>query len=219
MAWKWVTISLHGALYGFAICASKGTDPSNVTYRRKDKKSPNEKQPFDLDKEKLLSFGDALKVCQDQNWHRGVMDGKPLVMTPDQQKAVDELHKRFRNVFEHFIPHSWSIELHGFPEISVHVLDVIQFLAIDSSTPHLILTTTERRKLKSLVIQSKKLLKRHPLHLELQQLESGKAEWWKPKKRKKRNKGLAELDRILEQDEQQRQQARQPADAGKPIAP
>jgi hypothetical protein len=31
--WKWVTLSLHGALYGFMICALKGTDPDRVVLR------------------------------------------------------------------------------------------------------------------------------------------------------------------------------------------
>lgn len=31
-AWKWVCIALHGALYGFAVCAVKGTDSRSVTY-------------------------------------------------------------------------------------------------------------------------------------------------------------------------------------------
>jgi hypothetical protein len=30
LAWKWVIISLHGALYGFAICALKGTNSYRV---------------------------------------------------------------------------------------------------------------------------------------------------------------------------------------------
>lgn len=30
-AWKWVVITLHGALYGFAVCAVKAGDPSRVT--------------------------------------------------------------------------------------------------------------------------------------------------------------------------------------------
>ncbi len=35
MAWKWVIIALHGALYGFAICALKGTNWERVTFRTK----------------------------------------------------------------------------------------------------------------------------------------------------------------------------------------
>src|SRR5713226_10232985 len=30
LAWKWVILSVHGALYGFMICTLKGTDPDNV---------------------------------------------------------------------------------------------------------------------------------------------------------------------------------------------
>jgi hypothetical protein len=35
IAWKWVTLTLFGALYGFAICACKGTSSSNVTIKTK----------------------------------------------------------------------------------------------------------------------------------------------------------------------------------------
>ena len=35
LAWKWVVLSLHSALYGFAICACRGTDYENVTTKTK----------------------------------------------------------------------------------------------------------------------------------------------------------------------------------------
>jgi hypothetical protein len=39
-AWKWVILSLHGALYGFAICALKGTNPERVTdFKQKNKRT------------------------------------------------------------------------------------------------------------------------------------------------------------------------------------
>ncbi len=34
-AWKWVILALFGALYGFAICACKGSSPDWVTYETK----------------------------------------------------------------------------------------------------------------------------------------------------------------------------------------
>jgi hypothetical protein len=49
-AWKWVVIALHGSLYGFAICACKGTDYHNVTY------------PAKRAGRKLLSFGAAIVI-------------------------------------------------------------------------------------------------------------------------------------------------------------
>ncbi|HEC65640.1 MAG TPA: hypothetical protein ENI23_10110 [bacterium] len=35
MAWKWVIIGLHGALYGFAISACRQTNGENVAYKTK----------------------------------------------------------------------------------------------------------------------------------------------------------------------------------------
>jgi len=35
LAWKWAILTLHGALYGFAICALKGTSPPRVIDQRK----------------------------------------------------------------------------------------------------------------------------------------------------------------------------------------
>ena len=55
-SWKWVILSLHGALYGFAICAIKSTNPDRVTYTTK------------KGKVKLISFDDALNRCQDHQW-------------------------------------------------------------------------------------------------------------------------------------------------------
>ena len=40
IAWKWVTIALHGALYGFAIAASSGTDSRDVTEKNGKRRRP-----------------------------------------------------------------------------------------------------------------------------------------------------------------------------------
>ncbi|HWR90533.1 MAG TPA: hypothetical protein VN260_09745, partial [Dissulfurispiraceae bacterium] len=49
LAWKWVVLALHGALYGFAICASQGTNYENVTKVTK------------KGERKLISFDKALQ--------------------------------------------------------------------------------------------------------------------------------------------------------------
>jgi hypothetical protein len=51
-AWKWVCISLHGALYGFGVCAVKGTNDNSVI--RGDGK--------------LLGFDEILKRCKDERF-------------------------------------------------------------------------------------------------------------------------------------------------------
>jgi hypothetical protein len=53
-AWKWAAIALYGSLYGFAICACKGTDYHNVTYQTK------------LGGRKLISFKAALETCHER---------------------------------------------------------------------------------------------------------------------------------------------------------
>ena len=57
LAWKWVVLALHGALYGFAICACQGTNYENVTVRTKSGEL------------KLIPFGKALDRCQDPELH------------------------------------------------------------------------------------------------------------------------------------------------------
>ena len=64
-AWKWVIISLHGALYGFAVCACKGTDYSTVTCQTKG------------GDRKLISFQQAIAACQDPQ--RIMIDRKSVV--------------------------------------------------------------------------------------------------------------------------------------------
>jgi len=56
-AWKWVVLALHGALYGFAIAACKGTNYETVI--RKTKRGA----------EHLISLDEALTKCADPALH------------------------------------------------------------------------------------------------------------------------------------------------------
>ena len=142
-AWKWAIIALHGALYGFAICANKGTDYANVTEKQRGKK--------------LISFPEALKACQDPQRTRMTVMSKPLVLTQDQKAAIDKLQLALRNPFEHYIPMSWHIEIHGMPTIATHCLEVIQFLALETGN-YTMLTAEQSSLLRTLVSDSIKLL-------------------------------------------------------------
>ncbi len=67
--WKWVVIAVHQALYGFAILAIRGTNPSERVIRI-DKKG----------REWLIRIGEALKRCEDPRWngsHYGSSAGRP----------------------------------------------------------------------------------------------------------------------------------------------
>jgi hypothetical protein len=56
---------------------------------------------------------------------------KPLVLTTDQKAAINKLQHSLRNPFEHYIPASWHIEIHGMLNIAIHCLEVIRFLALE----------------------------------------------------------------------------------------
>lgn len=144
-AWKWVILALFGALYGFAICACKGSSPDWVTYETKKGK-------------KLISFDEALKICQDPNRMKMKVFSKPLKLSKNQKESIENLHEGYRNNFEHYIPTAWSIEVHGMPQIAIDVLDVIRFLALETGT-FTDLNKSQRKRIKSIVFQSKTILK------------------------------------------------------------
>lgn len=155
--WKWVILGLHGALCGFAVCACMGTNSAGVKIKTKKRG------------EKLISFHEALRRCQDENLMKMTISSKHLELTSEQSDSIIMLKEAFRNEFEHFQPKAWSIEIHGFPQMAMNVLDVIRFLALDTGN-YVHLSTSQRRKLISVVHQSKKTLKQSQLYGEYQEV-------------------------------------------------
>lgn len=118
IAWKWVTISLHGALYGFAIAASSGTNSRSVINNN----------------DKLLSFWNAIKRCEDPNVMCTLVNSKALTLTTNQRESIELLTSLLRNNFAHFSPKIWSIELHGLPQVALDVIEIISFLCFETKT-------------------------------------------------------------------------------------
>ena len=154
MAWKWVVIASHNALYAFAICACAGTSPDLV--------APIIKKGKNKGKRQLISFNKALEYCQNPNIMKMLVLSKTLALTVEQRESLDWLKNEFRDNFEHFSPKAWSIELHGVPQNIIDILDIIRFLAIE--TGNIRISTTQRKKIKSLVFQSKARLKKSALY-------------------------------------------------------
>ena len=90
LAWKWVVLSLHGALYGFAICACKGTNPENVIYKTK------------KGIEKLISLEDALIHCQNPKRMKMTIKSKHLILTYKQKEAINYLKNVFLIISKNF---------------------------------------------------------------------------------------------------------------------
>ena len=152
-AWKWVILALHGALYGFAICACRSTDYENIIQRTK------------KGIERLISLDDALRICQDGGRMGTLYGGKPLELTESQKYSIKMLKKSLRNNFEHYIPKGWSIEIHGLPGITMDILDIIRFLSVETFR-YQHLNQSQRRRIKSIIFQSKQLLKKSNLYQE-----------------------------------------------------
>jgi hypothetical protein len=121
LAWKWVVICLHGALYGFAVSACRGTNSDSVVVKKLDNAGVAKR-------EFLISFSDAMKRCQTPG-----RVTKPIKLTRDESESIRHLHLTFRNRFEHYQPCHWSIEIHGFPGMAIHALRVVERLATETS--------------------------------------------------------------------------------------
>ena len=160
MAWKWVVISLHNALYAFAICACAGSNPYLV--------APISKSGKNAGKQQLISFGKALEYCQNPSLMEMYTFSKYLKLTDSQKEAINWLKDEFRDNFEHFSPKGWSIELHGMPQVIIDILDIIRFLALETRNIHL--NSTQKRKIKSVVYQSRIRLKKSVLYRETEQI-------------------------------------------------
>ncbi|MFC1453813.1 hypothetical protein ACFLQL_01385 [Verrucomicrobiota bacterium] len=116
-AWKWVVISLHGALYGAAVCNLYLMDRKEVLVK---------------DTEKLIDFATVVRRCQDARFMNGLVTTNVLHLTPRQKRSIKFLNQPFRNSFVHFSPTSWAIVLRGFPDMVRDVVQAIIFLTLES---------------------------------------------------------------------------------------
>jgi len=157
--WKWVIITLHSALYGFAISACKGTNYESVVTKTK------------RGHERLIDFDEALRRSQDPTWMRVNINYEVFEFSLSQKESIRKLHKVFRNNFEHFIPTSWLIEIHGMPIIILDCLEVIRLLIIYSDVSWR-LRGAKLKRAKSIIFQAKKLIKHSILYKETLLLNS-----------------------------------------------
>ncbi len=144
--WKWVILTLHGALYGFAICALAGIHDEQVYKKRK----------WKCQKRELITLGEALCKCKNSEIMCGYVDSQPLRLTKSQGKSINRMQKELRNNFEHFIPKTWVISTNFLPHISNDVLDVVYFLAVDTQANIHVLK--EKQKIAELIYDCKKIM-------------------------------------------------------------
>lgn len=144
--WKWVVISVHGALYGFAICVLQGTDPDMVTQGSR---------------KRLIAFDEALRRCQKPEYVGFYTHSKALTLTEDQRDAIRFL-KNVRNQIEHYIPKGWLIELHSLAVSTLDALEVIRFLALESGNARL--SAHERQRAVTCLAKAERTLRTSQLY-------------------------------------------------------
>jgi len=157
IAWKWVILALHGALYGFAISSLRGTNPNRVTYKT------------EKGKEKLISFEEAIKRAQQPRYMSMTTVSKHLELGGQQKESIRKLHKVFRDNFVHYVPAAWVIEIHKLTQIAIDCLDAARFLALDTGN-YVHLNTEQEQKVAQLVDEAKEFLKKSQLFHEAEQL-------------------------------------------------
>ncbi|PEJ32290.1 hypothetical protein CN689_14265 [Peribacillus butanolivorans] len=150
---KWLMISLHGALYGFGICAIKGTNSDRVI-EMKLKRSKFEKRKqevfelykieygIDLEDDlmesiakyqvgQLMGIWEVLDCCENEDYMKQFTFSKLLKLTEKQRKAINKLIL-YRNDFIHFKPKDISVITQSEEWIIEEVVSVIEFLALES---------------------------------------------------------------------------------------
>ncbi|MGE7880229.1 hypothetical protein [Peribacillus muralis] len=159
---KWLTIALHGALYGFGVCAVQGSSASlrvlKTPGRSKINKllpflselylTPDDPYPHDhqavladehalalmkrLAESDLNAIGTILTKCENPDFMIQNTESKVLNKTENQNNAIEKL-KMYRDDFVHFKPRGLTIITETEEWMIYEVVSVIKFLALESN--------------------------------------------------------------------------------------
>jgi len=140
--WKWVAISLHGALYGFAICSLRGTNNCSVS----------------KDNGNLIKFDEALKRSQEDEYMQMYQNSRTLEITGREKQSILTMKDLLRNNFQHFIPKTWAIEISGMPTVTRDCIRVIEFLALETNNFQHHLSEEQKKKIESIIKNIREIL-------------------------------------------------------------
>lgn len=129
--WKWFTIALHNATHSFMLLALQNTDLSGI-WKEPEIRKENGLIDISDPKNKLISFMEAFKRIQDLKRMGGYINSKAFSAKPYHKDSMEHLNDGLRNEFIHFRPKGWSVHKKYIVEISLPVLEVIEFLAFES---------------------------------------------------------------------------------------
>lgn len=169
---KWTMISLHGALYGFGVCAIKSTNPSDrVLKKPKEDKVPGligktkkyyrdvlgmeiddefAKSAYKIHQLDLLSILVVMKRCQMEDYMVQFTYSEVLKLTELENEAIRKLNN-YRNDFSHFKPMSYAIYTESEEWIIKEVINVIEFLALKSGNVFYLNPDNEKQRISALL--------------------------------------------------------------------
>ena len=90
---------------------------------------------------------------------------KVLELSKKEEESIRRLRERYRNVFVHYRPSSFIIEIHEMPEIILDVLKVIDFLSLKAGN-YIYLDDKNEEKIKSLILNFRKFIEKSNLYKE-----------------------------------------------------
>ena len=131
-AWKWVLIALHNAAQGFMVLAlwnGNGLLAMRPKVAKKWLEAYRSGGPYPADKlDEFLNL--YVKSKDPANFH--TVGAGPFVPIGSHDLSMSQLNE-FRNTFTHFTPKGWSLELAGLPLICLDVLQVMNFLGLQTT--------------------------------------------------------------------------------------
>ena len=157
-AWKWVLIALHNAMQGFMVLALwNGNGLLALRPKVAKKWLEDYETGGQFPAEKLDEFLNLyLKIKDPENFH--TLGAGPFVPTSTHDQSMNYLNE-FRNMFTHFTPKGWSLELAGLPRICLDTLEIMNFLGLQTTAVLWYKPTRRTRADRALKRMTKTLLK------------------------------------------------------------
>lgn len=133
--WKWFIVAIHHAVYHFMLLALQNSDQSGIW------KEPEKLVDYGLSRKvvdtenaenKLVGFVEAFRRIQDKDRMSGYVNARPFVADTKHEEAAARLNTILRNNFAHFSPKGWSIEIPFIVEAVSPMLEVVEFLVLNS---------------------------------------------------------------------------------------
>ncbi len=128
--WKWAIIALHNSIQAFMVLALMGTASLNVCKNRgKFLEAMNNGNDLpELSMESFLALYKDIKNADRMNKN---IESKIFLASEEMDYYMKTLND-LRNNFIHYIPCNWSLGISTLPELSKSVLNVIEFLVLES---------------------------------------------------------------------------------------